>query len=338
MRVVQVVRPKADFEFVERPVPEPAAGQVRVRVEACGVCHSDSVAKEGLFPNIRYPIVPGHEVAGVIDAVGSPSPAGATFAVGQRVGVGWNGGYCGHCRNCRRGNFFACETATAVTGLTYDGGYAAYMVADVSAVARIPDALSAVEAAPLMCAGVTTFNALRHSGAGPGDLVAVHGIGGLGHLAVQFAAKMGFETVAIARGADKEPLARKLGAAHYIDAQAGEPAAALKRLGGARAVVATVTSAEAMQSVMGGLGTNGTLMVIGAVQSLAVPSMQMLLACQAVKGWYSGVAADSEDTLRFAALTGVRSMNEVYPFAEAPAAYERMMSGKARFRAVLKMD
>jgi D-arabinose 1-dehydrogenase-like Zn-dependent alcohol dehydrogenase len=334
MRAVQVARPGADFEIVEREIPQPGPWSVRIRVEACGVCHSDSTSKEGLFPGIHYPIVPGHEVVGVIDAVGPDTPR---WKVGQRVGVGWNGGYCGYCDNCRRGQVFACQTSTEITGLTRDGGYAEYMTASTSALAAVPEGLAAAEAGPLMCAGVTTFNCLRHSGAGPGELVAVHGLGGLGHLGVQFAAKMGFHTVAIARGADKEPLARQLGAAHYIDGQASDPAAELARLGGAKAILATVTSAEAMQSVIGGLGVEGTLFIIGAVPTLAVPPLQLLQGREAVKGWYSGVAIDSQDTLAFAALTGVRPMNEIFPLERVKEAYDRMISGKARFRAVLQM-
>ncbi len=334
MRAVVVPRPGADFEIVEREIPQPGPGSVRIRVEACGVCHSDSLTKEGAFPGIRYPIIPGHEVTGVIDAVGPDTPR---WQVGQRVGVGWNGGYCGYCDACRRGDFFVCQTSTDITGLTRDGGYAEYMVAPITALAPLPDGVSPTDAAPLMCAGVTTFNCLRHSGAGPGELVAVHGLGGLGHLGVQFAAKMGFRTVAIARGADKEPLARKLGAAHYIDGDAGDAAAELARLGGAKAILATVTNAAAMQSVIPGLGVEGSLFIIGAVPSLTVPPLQLLGRRQAVKGWYSGLAIDSQDTLEFCALTGVRPMNEIFPLERVKEAYDRMMSGKARFRAVLTM-
>jgi len=334
MRAVQIPAPGADFETVQRDIPEPGPHSVRIRVQACGICHSDSVAKQGLFPGIRYPIVPGHEIAGVIDAVGPDTPA---WTVGQRVGVGWNGGYCGYCNACRRGEFFACLTSTQVTGLTFDGGYADYLIAPSSAVARVPDALTPEEAAPLLCAGVTTFNALRHSGAGPGELVAIHGLGGLGHLGVQFAAKMGFRTVAIARGQDKAPLARELGAAHYIDTTAQDPAVELAKLGGAKAILATVTSAEAMQSVIGGLGIEGVLLVIGAVPALTVPSLQLLSRSQSVKGWYSGTSIDSQDTLAFAAQTGVRSHNEIFPLDQVREAYARMLSGHARFRVVLKM-
>ena len=332
MRVVQVPKAGGAFELEEREIPQPGPGTVRIKVQACGVCHSDVLAKEGLLPGTQYPRVPGHEVAGVIDAVGAGV---AGWKAGDRVGVGWHGGNCGYCANCRRGNAFACQTEMLITGLTSDGGYADYMIAPATAVARIPEGLTAVEAAPLMCAGVTTFNCLRHTGAGPGDLVAVQGLGGLGHLGVQFAAKMGFRTVAIARGAEKEALARKLGAHEYIDSAAKDPAAELKKLGGAKAIAATVTDAAAMGSVLGGLGANGVLMVVGAAGPLEVNLVNMIFGSTAIKGWYSGTAADSEDTLAFAALTGVRSMNEVMPLERASEAYDRMMSGKARFRVVL---
>jgi D-arabinose 1-dehydrogenase-like Zn-dependent alcohol dehydrogenase len=332
MRAVQVPRPNGSFEIVEREIPEPGAGTVRVKVQACGVCHSDSVTKEGFFPWIQYPRVPGHEVIGVVDAVGQGVPRWKT---GQRVGVGWHGGHCGYCDSCSRGNFFACETSTQVSGLTYDGGYADYMIAPAEALASVPDELSAVEGAPLMCAGVTTFNCLRNSGARGGDVVAVLGLGGLGHLGVQFAAKMGFRTVGIARGKDKEPLARQLGAHHYIDSQSQDPAAELLKLGGAKVILATVTNSEAMQAASGGLAATGTLMVIGVSQSLEVSPMQLIMGSRSVKGWYSGVAIDSQDTLSFSVLSGVRPMNEVYPIEKVAEAYERMMSGKARFRVVL---
>jgi len=331
MRVVQVSRPSGPFEIVERAVPEPGTGFVRIKVEACGICHSDSLTKEGAFPGIQYPRVPGHEVVGVIDSIGADV---AGWTPGQRVGVGWHGGHCGYCIPCRRGSFFACERAR-VTGIQYDGGYAEYMIAKASGLALVPDELSAVDAGPLMCAGLTTFNALRNSGARPGDLVAVHGIGGLGHLAVQFAAKMGFKTVAIARGADKEPLARQLGAWHYIDSQGQDPAAELVKLGGARVILATVTSGQAMAAVQGGLGINGTMMTVGAVPSLEVSPMFLLMGCRSIAGWYSGTSIDSQDTLSFSVLTGVRSINEVFPLERAAEAYDRMMSGKARFRVVL---
>src|SRR6266446_220250 len=268
MRAAQIGRPGGRFEIVEREIPQPAAGWVRVKVQACGICHSDSLVKEGLWPGLQYPRVPGHEVVGAVDAVG----AGVSqWKAGQRVGVGWHGGHCGHCDPCRSGDFFGCQVALQITGISFDGGYADYMVAPAISLALVPEDLSAVEAAPLICAGITTYNALRNSGARPGDLVAVLGLGGLGHLGVQYAARMGFRTAAIARGKDKEPLARQLGAAHYIDSQAADPAAELHELGGARVILATVTDGPAMRSVLEGLGTNGTLMVIGAVPSLEVP-------------------------------------------------------------------
>src|SRR5436309_5834602 len=333
MRVAQVPGAKREFEIVERPIPQAAPGTVRIKVAACGICHSDSLVKEGLWPGIQYPRVPGHEVAGTIDAIG----AGVTgWTPGQRVGVGWHGGYCGRCDPCRRGDLFACETQQ-VTGISFDGGYGEYMVAPVSAVARFPDELPAVEAAPLLCAGITTFNALRNSGARAGDMVAVLGLGGLGHLGVQYAAKMGFQTVAIARGKDKEPLARQLGAMIYIDSRSQDPAAELARLGGARVIISTVTSGEAMSAVQGGLAVKGTLMVIGAAQTMQVSPMVLIGGARSVKGWYSGTAIDSQDTLAFSARAGVRSMNEIFPLERVNEAYDRMMSGKARFRVVLTM-
>ena len=332
MRAIQVPKAHGGFELVERPIPEPGPGLVRVKVQACGICHSDAAVTEGLMPGIQYPRVPGHEVAGVVDAVGAGVEG---WKVGQRAGVGWNGGYCGYCANCRRGNFFACLTAIQVTGATRDGGYADYVLAPASALALIPDSLSAVEAAPLMCAGVTTYNSLRHCGATPGEVVAVLGLGGLGHLAVQFAARMGFDTVAIARGADKDALARKLGARVYIDSSAKDAAAELQKLGGAKAVIATATSSEAMQALIPGLAANGTLMVIGVGGPLKLEPFPMIVGSLDVKGWYSGTAADSEDTMRFCVLTGVRSMNEVYPLERFKEAYDRMLSGKAQFRVVL---
>jgi D-arabinose 1-dehydrogenase-like Zn-dependent alcohol dehydrogenase len=334
MRVVQVPRPHGAFEIVERQIPQPGAGAVRIRVQACGICHSDSLTKEGTYPGIRYPRVPGHEVAGVIDAVG---PGAVGWEAGQRVGVGWNGGYCGRCDPCRRGDFFACVTGQ-ITGITLDGGYAEYMIAPGSAVARMPAELPPVEAAPLMCAGLTTFNALRNSGARPGDVVAVLGLGGLGHLGVQYAARMGFHAVGIARGTDKEPLARQLGASVYIDSQAQDPAAELLKLGGAKVILATATSGEAMSAVQGGLAVNGTLLIVGAAHSMQVSPLSLLAGRRSVKGWYSGTSIDSQDTLVFSARTGVRSMNETFPLERASEGYDRMMSGKARFRVVLTID
>jgi D-arabinose 1-dehydrogenase-like Zn-dependent alcohol dehydrogenase len=333
MRVVQVSRPNGPFEIVERPIPGPGPGTVRIKVLACGICHSDSLIKEGTYPGLQYPRVPGHEVAGVIDAVGSSV---ANWKPAERVGVGWNGGYCGQCDPCRRGNFFACVTGQ-VTGITFDGGYGEYLIAPASAVARMPAELPPSDAAPLMCAGVTTFNALRNSGARPGDVVAVLGLGGLGHLGVQYAAKMGFHTVAIARGQDKEPLARQLGAAAYIDNQAQDPARKLQQLGGAHVILATATSGEAMSAVQGGLAVNGTLLTIAAVPSMQVSPRFLLSGCRSIKGWYSGTSIDTQDTLAFSLRTGVRSMNESFPLERVSEAYDRMMSGKARFRVVLNI-
>jgi D-arabinose 1-dehydrogenase-like Zn-dependent alcohol dehydrogenase len=331
MRVAQVSRPKGPFEIVERPIPQPGAGTVRIRVHACGICHSDSLTKEGGFPGLQYPRVPGHEVAGVIDAVG---PGVVGWEPGQKVGVGWNGGYCGYCDHCRRGEFFACVRGQ-ITGITYDGGYGEYLIAPASAVAQMPADLPFVDAAPLMCAGLTTFNALRNSGARPGDLVAVLGLGGLGHLAVQYAAKMGFHTVGIARGKDKESLARQLGASVYIDSQTQDAAAELLKLGGAKVILATATSGEAMSAVQGGLAVNGTLLIVGAAEAMQVSPLSLIMGCRSVKGWYSGTSIDSQDTLLFSERTGVRSMNETYPFERVSEAYDRMISGKARFRVVL---
>jgi D-arabinose 1-dehydrogenase-like Zn-dependent alcohol dehydrogenase len=333
MRLVQVTRPNGPLEMVEREIPEPGAGQVRIKVEACGICHSDSLTKEGLWPGIQYPRVPGHEIAGVVDAVGA---AVAGWKEGQRVGVGWHGGHCGYCDSCRRGDFVTCQVAPQVPGIAYDGGYAEYMIAPASALAGIPEGLSAVDAGPLMCAGVTTFNSLRNSGARPGDLVVILGIGGLGHLGIQFAAKMGFRTVAIARGTDKEPLARKLGTWSYIDSKTQDPAAELLKLGGAKVVLATVTNGDAMNATLGGLGVNGKLIILGAAaEPLQVPAIPLLLGRRSILGWPSGNSIDSQDTLAFSKLTGVRAMAEVFPLERAAEGYEHMMSGKARFRAVL---
>src|ERR1700751_3296459 len=332
MRAVQVPRAGGPLELVEREIPEPEPGWVRVKVEACGVCHSNSLVKEGLWPGIQYPRVPGHEVIGVVDAVGERV---RPWKTGQRVGVGWHGGNCGYCNHCRRGEFFACTVDLLTTGISFDGGYGEYMIAPAQALAIVPDELSAVDGAPLMCAGVTTFNALRNSGATGGDVVAVLGIGGLGHLGVQFAARMGFNTVAIARGKDKEAFAKKLGAHHYIDSQASDPAAELNKLGGAKVVIATVTNAAAMAAVLGGVAPNGVLMVIGVGGPISVDPILLITGQRSVKGWYSGTSIDSQDTLEFSASADVHSMNEIFPLEKAAEAYERMMSGKARFRVVL---
>jgi D-arabinose 1-dehydrogenase-like Zn-dependent alcohol dehydrogenase len=333
MRVVHVARAGGPFELVEREIAEPGAGHVRIKVEACGVCHSDAMTKEGTWPGIRYPRVPGHEVAGIIDAVGKGV---AGWTRGQRVGVGWHGGHCGYCDSCRRGDFVTCQVAFQVTGISYDGGYAEYMIAPAGALALIPEGLSALDAAPLMCAGVTTFNSLRNSGARAGDLVAILGVGGLGHLGIQFAAKMGFKTVAIARGMDKEPLARKLGAMYYVDSRAQDPASELLKLGGARVILATVTNAEAMGATLGGLGINGRFVILGAAADpLQVSTIPMIMGRRSITGWPSGSAIDSQDSLSFSLLAGVRAVIQAFPLERAAEAYDLMMSGKARFRAVL---
>lgn len=335
MRAFQVSRPGGPLEAVERPIPEPGLGQVRIKVEACGICHSDLMTKEGQWPGIAYPRVPGHEVIGVIEALGPHVPP--RWQTGQRVGIGWHSSHCGYCDMCRRGEYFACQTAIGITGVTIDGGYAEYMVAPVTALALVPQELPALEAAPLMCAGLTTFNALRNSGAGPGEVVAILGIGGLGHLGVQYAAKMGFQTVAIARGQDKESLARQLGAAHYIDSQNSDPAEELQKLGGAKAIIATVTHGPAMAATVTGLAPYGRLMVIGAVPSLESNPIFLLSGRRSITGWYSGTSIDSEDTLQFSVQQSVKSQNEIYSLDQAPAAFERMLSGHARFRVVLQM-
>jgi alcohol dehydrogenase len=334
MRAVQIAKINGPFEIVERDIPEPGPSEVRIKVQACGICHSDSVVKTGQWPGLAYPRVPGHEVVGIIDALG---PNVIEWKAGERVGVGWHGGYCGYCDHCRRGNFFSCQTISDITGVTRDGGYAEYMIANASALAHVPEELSAVEAAPLMCAGVTTFNCLRNSGAQPGEIVAVLGLGGLGHLAVQYAARSGYKTISIARGKDKEPLAKKLGASIYIDSQTQDPSAELQKLGGAKVILATVTASDAMKAVLGGLSINGTFFVIGAVPSLEVNPIQLLINRQSVKGWYSGTSIDSQDTLAFSVLSGVRSMNESFPLDKVTEAYDRMESGKARFRVVLNI-
>lgn len=333
MRAAQVARPGGPLELVERPVPEPGPGSVRIKVQACGVCHSDSLTKDGGFPGLTYPRVPGHEVVGVIDAVGADVPP--RWAVGARVGVGWHAWHCGTCDTCRRGDFFACRAGPRVTGLSFDGGYADYMIAPFQALAAVPNDLPAADAAPLMCAGVTTFNALRNSGARPGDVVAILGLGGLGHLGVQFAAKMGFRTVGIARGKDKEALARQLGASHYIDSEASDPAEELTKLGGATLILATVTHGPAMAATVAGLAPRGQLMVLGAAGPFEANPLALIMGRRSIEGWYSGTSIDSQDTLAFSVHAGVRSMNEAYPLERAAEAYDRMMSGRARFRVVL---
>jgi D-arabinose 1-dehydrogenase-like Zn-dependent alcohol dehydrogenase len=333
MRSVRVPSPqRPQLELVETAIPPTPGGTVRIRVEACGVCHSDVLTVQNYWPGITYPRAPGHEIAGTIDEVGDGVIG---WAVGDRVGVGWHGGHCGHCERCRRGDFLTC-TSLQIPGIAYDGGYADYVVVPVVALARIPQTLSFEQAAPLMCAGVTTFNALRNSEARAGDLVAVLGIGGLGHLGVQYAAKMGFETVAIARGSDKESFARELGAHHYIDSESADVASELKKLGGARVALSTVTAAQAMAPVIDGLGVNGQLVVLGAAaEPLPVNTAPMISPRHSIKGWPSGTNVDSEDTMKFSALTGVTAQIETMPLERTQDAYDRMLSGKARFRMVL---
>ncbi len=332
MKAVQISKPGGNFEVVERPIPEPGRGQVRIRVEACGICHSDALVKEGVWPGLQYPRVPGHEIAGRIDSVG---PDVTLWKPGQRVGVGWHGGHCFQCEPCRRGDFINCKFAK-ITAINFDGGYQEYMVAPAEAVALIPEDLPADEAAPLLCAGITVYNALRNSGASAGNLVAVQGIGGLGHLGIQYARQMGFRTVAIGRGADKKPLAEKLGAHHYLDTNVGPPAEALQKLGGADLVLATAPDSKSMSALVDGLGPNGTLMIVGAgFESLTVTPLQLIGGRKSICGWASGTARDSEDTLQFSAFSGVRPMIERYPLEKAAEAYNQMITGKARFRVVL---
>jgi D-arabinose 1-dehydrogenase-like Zn-dependent alcohol dehydrogenase len=334
MKAAQISKAGGDFELVERDIPEPGAGQVRVKVEACGICHSDFVVKEGLWPGLQYPRVPGHEVAGRIDAVGANV---TPWQKGQRVGVGWHGGHDFVCEQCRRGDFTMCVNRK-ITGIDFDGGYAEYMIAPASAVAAIPDELPAEEAGPFMCAGVTVYNALRNSGARAGDVVAVQGIGGLGHLGVQYARQMGFKTVALGRGKDKEQLAKKLGAHHYIDTDAADVVAELQKLGGARVILATAPSAKAISALVDGLSPNGALIVPAAPnEPLTVSTMSLIVGRRSVAGCYSGTAKDSQDTLEFSALTGVHPMIEKYPLSRVAEAYEQMHSGKVRFRVVLTM-
>ena len=334
MKIAVVPKPGADFELKERDIPQPPTGHVRIRVQACGICFSDHIVKDGLFPGIAYPRSPGHEVAGTIDEVG---PGVTNWRKGQRVGVGWHGGHDGTCLQCRRGDFITCVNEK-ITGISYDGGYAEYMLAPVEAVAAMPESLDPAEAAPLLCAGITTFNALRHSGAGPGDLVAIQGIGGLGHLGVQFANKFGYRVAGISRSKDSEPLAKKLGAHIYIDSAATNAAAELQKLGGARVILATAPNSKAISSLFDGLAPNGSLLVIGAGgEPIEAPVMGLILGKRRVQGWPSGIPTDSEDTLRFAELSGVRPMIEKFPLAKVSEAYARMTSGKAQFRVVLTM-
>jgi len=332
MKAVQVSKPGGSFEIVDRPVPQPGRGQVRIKVEACGICHSDALVKEGHWPGIQYPRVPGHEIAGRIDAVGTDV---TLWKAGQRVGLGWHGGHCFQCDPCRRGDFILCQFEK-ITAISFDGGYAEYMVAPAEAVAAMPDDLPADEAAPLLCAGITVFNALRNSGARVGDLVAVQGIGGLGHLGIQYARQMGFRTVAIGRGKDKQPLSEKLGAHEYVDTGSAVPAEALQKLGGARVILATAPDSKSMSALVDGLAGNGNLVIVG-LDSLTVTPLQLIGGRKSIQGWASGTAKDSEDTLRFSSLSGVRPMIERYPLAKAAEAYDQMISGRARFRVVLTM-
>ena len=334
MKAAQIPKAKGDFEIVEREIPKPEAGQVRIKVQACGVCHSDMFTKEGAWPGIEYPRVPGHEVAGIIDELG---PGVTGWKKGQRAGVGWHGGHDNTCLQCRRGDFRHCQNLK-VPGISYDGGYQQYMVAPIEALTAMPDNLSDVEAAPLLCAGITTYNALRHSGAMPGDLVGVLGIGGLGHLAIQFGNKFGYKVAAIGRGSESAGLAKKLGASVYIDNQAEKPAEALQKLGGAQVILATAPSSKAMSAVIDGLSPNGKMVVVGATfDPIEVTPVQLINGSRSIQGWVSGTTTDQEDTLRFAELSGVRAMIETYPLEKAAEAYARMMSGKAEFRVVLTM-
>ncbi len=334
MRAVQVPEPNMPFELVEKEIPSPKKGSVRIKVQACGICHSDSFTKEGKFPGIQYPRVPGHEIAGVIDALGEDT---GDWKVGQRVGIGWHGGHCKTCSSCRRGDFITCSRPQ-IPGISYDGGYAEYLVAPIEALALIPESLLPVEAGPLMCAGITTFNALRNSGAIGGETVAILGIGGLGHLAIQFAAKMGFRTVAIARGKEKQPLSQQLGAHHYIDSDSQKVGDELKKLGGAKVILSTVTNNTAINAAIEGLAVDGKLLIVGiAEKPISVPILTLVGGRRMIKGWPCGTSIDSQDTLSFSALSGVRSVNQVFPLEKAAEAYELMMSGKAKFRVVLQI-
>lgn len=335
MRVVQATHPNGPLKLAEREIPEPARGQVRIKVEACGICHSDAMVKEGLWPGLQYPRVPGHEIAGRVDAVGADV---SSWKPGQRVGVGWHGGHCFVCDPCRRGDFILCQSEK-ITSLSFDGGYAEYMVAPADAIAAIPDDLPADEAAPLLCAGITVYNSLRNAGARAGDLVAVQGIGGLGHLGIQYARQMGFYTVGIGRGGDKEPLARKLGAHTYVDTSVSASAVQLQKLGGARVILATAPDAKAIAALVDGLAPGGKLVIVGvSLEPFTISLPQLVLARRSIQGWPSGTAKDSEDTLRFSVLTGVRPLIERYPLEQAAEAYERMISGRARFRVVLTIN
>ncbi len=335
MKAAQISKAGGDWELVERDVPEPGPGQVRVKVEACGICHSDTVVKDGVWPGLEYPRVPGHEIAGRVDSVGGNV---TTWAKDQRVGVGWHGGHCFVCEQCRRGDFAMCVNRK-VTGIDFDGGYATHVIVPTAALAAIPDDLPAEEAGPFMCAGVTVFNALRNSGARAGEVVAVHGIGGLGHLGVQYARRMGFNTVAINRGMGKEDLARQLGAHSYIDATAQDVVAELQKLGGASVILATAPNAQAISGLVDGLAPSGKLLVPAAPsEPLSINVFSLIMKRSSVAGWYSGTAKDSQDTMEFSALSGVHPMIEKYPLDRVAEAYEQMHSGKVRFRVVLTLD
>jgi len=335
MKAVQISRPKGNFEIIERPIPEPGRTQVRIKVEACGICHSDALVKEGIWPGLQYPRIPGHEIAGRIDALGADV---TLWKAGQRVGVGWHGGHCFICSYCRQGDFNNCENEK-ITALSFDGGYAEYMIAPAEAVAAIPENLPAADAAPLLCAGITVFNAMRNAGFRSGDTVAVQGIGGLGHLGIQYARRMGFRTIAIGRGADKAPLAEKLGAHKYIDSGSADPVEELKKLGGANLILATAPDSKSMSVLVNGLARNGKLLVVGAgPDPLTITPVQFIFGRIMVQGWASGTAKDSEETMEFSALSGVRPMIEKYPLEKAAEAYDQMISGRARFRVVLTMN
>jgi D-arabinose 1-dehydrogenase-like Zn-dependent alcohol dehydrogenase len=334
MKVVQVSKANGPLEVVTRDIPKPGPREVLIKVQACGICHSDFLTVAGIYP-IQFPRVPGHEVVGTLEALGPDVP---DWKAGMRVGVGWHGGHCGHCHSCRRGDFITCSTGK-IPGISYDGGYAQYMIAPFEALASIPEELSSADAAPLLCAGITTFNSLRNSGVRSGDLVAVLGIGGLGHLGVQFSAKMGCHTVAVARGQDKGPLAKKLGADHYIDSTAADVASELTKLGGAKVILATVTDSKSMSAALPGLAIDGKLIVLGASpEPIQVSPVLLITGRRSIGGWPSGTSADSEDTLRFSVRTNVRPMIEKYPLDRAAEAYARMLEGKARFRVVLTPD
>jgi NADPH2:quinone reductase len=333
MRAAVLPEAGAEFELVEREVPEPAPEEVRVAVEACGICHSDAFAKEGTYPGLSYPHVPGHEIAGRIDAVGEDVEG---WSIGDRVGVGWHGGHCFTCDACRRGDFQQCENAE-ITGITYDGGYAEYTTVPSEALAAIPEDLVAADAAPLLCAGVTTYNALRNTDARPGDLVAVQGVGGLGHLGIQYAHAAGFETVALSRSPDKADLARELGADHFVDASEEDPAKRLRALGGADVILGTAPSSDAIESILGGIGTDGSVVLVGVPGEPVEANVQNLVATRgSVEGWASGHARDSQDTLEFSSLRDITPEIETYPLDDVATAYGRMIENEARFRVVLE--